>query len=182
MCRIDARIDDRNGDPLAGESRKIVETDPQLIGANGFGRYRVRTHRRVAGEMIEPVVLLKRRQLTGVHLDDRAALVKVSLDDDVVLRRRPVDGRLVSVDDHLNRLLAAGEVVRQIGAQSRAVCRLRRRAGPQHRHGECVSRPSRRRDERSGHHECLHGIDQNAGRRIACDSLLKGRLSGSWHR
>ena len=88
----------------------------------------------VPGQVIDIRIVAQRRQLAGGHAQ-HAAFGQVLLHRHVVSPRQRVHRRLVAVDDHVDRLRAGGEMVRQVRAQPRAVLGGRRGRGEE-RHAD----------------------------------------------
>src|SRR5712692_4287311 len=137
----------------------------------------------IRGEMVLGLVLLERRQLTGRHAEDHAAL-HVPLDAHVVALREGVHLGSSAVDNHIDRRGTGRELIVQVGAHSRAVtCREGwgrhddrhgsehyRESGASKRWNQCheklletrvrwlryspLAAPARREDPRSGAAEC----------------------------
>ena len=136
--RVDARVDDGDANPRARERRQVAHAGPHLIGANTLGRHvGCRSQANVAGQMIDRVVRLQRGQLAGRHAQNAAA-PQVAPDRQVVPGGERVNRRFVAVDDDVDGLRAGGEMVREVGAQTRAmraglrVGRRRGRGAPEH--------------------------------------------------
>src|ERR1700687_3044800 len=87
----------------------------------------------VRGEMVLGLVLLERRQLTGRHPEDHAAL-HVPLDADVVALRESIHFGSSAVDNHIDRRETGRELIGEVGAQPCPVTRREGRCGRDGRH------------------------------------------------
>jgi hypothetical protein len=99
--------------------------------------------------VIDALVVAQRVELAGRHLEDGGVLERL-LDPHVVAAGERADFGGGAVYDDVDGLRTDGQVIRQVGAQPRAMRGIGRRSAPQHQGGDGQSR--RRVQELSAGH------------------------------
>ena len=121
MARIHPRVDDRDADATPRQRPMRAGAGPDLIGTDRFVEdVRGRSIARVRREVIDRLVLLQRRQLTGGDAQHRAVL-QLLPDAEVVTLRQRLDLFACAMHNDVDRRRTGPHVIRQIVAETRTM-------------------------------------------------------------